>query len=191
MLIARLVHAGECQENDAAGGVAATRSGSLWLVQMRMSSHRTKLPFERASRDRNCDRPPSRPPGPSLRPPGRGREDLRPGAPGCAAPFAICAERCGEVWVVRLSGELDLATAPLLHEALDRAEQVQGPVLIDLEGLRFLDGAGLRALLAAHGRLGERLTLTSARGLVAKLFRVTGLDATLPFAPHPERQRPD
>jgi anti-anti-sigma factor len=87
--------------------------------------------------------------------------------------------------VIALSGELDFASSEALHLALRRAEASRPEwILIDLEGVRFIDSTGLRALLTATKRAeasSYRLSLTRGTGYVADMFRLTALDQTLPF----------
>lgn len=58
--------------------------------------------------------------------------------------------------LVRIRGELDLATAPLLAGALDRSAQGHGEVEADLSDLTFCDVVGLTAIEQAHQRLAAR-----------------------------------
>ncbi len=81
-----------------------------------------------------------------------------------------------------VSGELDLATAP---ELLGRAAAALGsdepPSELNLAGVTFIDGSGLRCLLAvqagADGRGG--LELVGASGPVRRLFGLAGLSGRL------------
>jgi anti-anti-sigma factor len=57
---------------------------------------------------------------------------------------------------VRLSGELDLWSAPELVEALMPRIAHGGDLVVDLAAVTFMDGAGLRPLLAAANRLAGR-----------------------------------
>ena len=57
--------------------------------------------------------------------------------------------------------------------------------MVDLDGLSFIDAAGLRVLVGAARRSadnGDRLSLTRGTGEVSRMFRLTLLDLTLPFA---------
>lgn len=85
---------------------------------------------------------------------------------------------------VRVRGELDLATSPLLARALDRSAQGRGEVAVDLSGLTFCDVVGLTGLEQAHQRLaarGCRLTLHGTARLQL-LLTVPGL---FDLPPHP------
>ena len=49
----------------------------------------------------------------------------------------------------RLEGELDMATADDLGELLKETERHGDPVVLDFEGISFMDSSGLRVLLEA------------------------------------------
>jgi anti-sigma B factor antagonist len=49
----------------------------------------------------------------------------------------------------RLEGELDMATADDLSEILRETERRGDPVVLDFEGISFMDSSGLRVLLEA------------------------------------------
>jgi anti-sigma B factor antagonist len=55
--------------------------------------------------------------------------------------------------VIGLHGELDLLGAPALQSEIENPEmEATETVVLDLRDLRFVDSAGLRVILAAHGR---------------------------------------
>ena len=97
----------------------------------------------------------------------------------------IEAEPNGAAYVVRLRGELDLAGCPDLEMALSQAVHSQSdPILVDLEELSFIDGAGLESLLVVGRQAasnGDRLRITQGAGQVARLFHLTAVDRTLPL----------
>jgi anti-sigma B factor antagonist len=90
-----------------------------------------------------------------------------------------------DAYVIRVAGELDLPGCSDLEAALAEAERSRGEqIVVDLDGLRFIDACGLHTLLAASRRSasnGSRLRLTRGTGEVARMFRLTLLDLTLPF----------
>jgi anti-anti-sigma factor len=62
--------------------------------------------------------------------------------------------------IVRVVGELDLASAPELRDRIARAaDDPTCEVVVDLSGVSFVDCAGLGALLTAQAQLGSRLSL--------------------------------
>jgi anti-sigma B factor antagonist len=100
--------------------------------------------------------------------------------------LTIEAGQNGAVYNVRLSGELDHVTCGQLEPALLEAEASPAiRIVLDLDGLVFVDSTGLQAILKAKRRAegdAGRLTMTRGTGEVAEMFRLTGLDLVLPFA---------
>ncbi|WP_243753974.1 anti-sigma factor antagonist [Labedaea rhizosphaerae] len=87
--------------------------------------------------------------------------------------------------VVAAEGEVDLNTAPALNAAIARGidQAGEGPCVVDLTGVSFLDSAGLTALLHAtvyaeahHRRL--PIVVDSNRPVIRPI-QVTGLDDNL------------
>ena len=81
--------------------------------------------------------------------------------------------------VVTLAGELDMANAPLLQDAIESAELAAAKtVVLDLQGLTFLDSTGLRIILAAREqcwRRGQEFAVTPGSQQVQRLLSVTGV----------------
>jgi len=78
--------------------------------------------------------------------------------------------------VVRVIGELDLASAPALTDRIARAaDDPTREVVVDLSGVSFMDGAGLDALLTAQVQLGSRLSLCGPSTAVLWLIELTRL----------------
>lgn len=92
------------------------------------------------------------------------------------------AEQHG-VHVIGLTGELDLATADRLQDALDEASARPGArVCLDLSALRFLDSSGLAAIIRAHTAIGEHdghLVVVCVDGPIRRVFETTGLTELL------------
>ena len=90
----------------------------------------------------------------------------------------------GERVVVRLVGELDLASTPGLEGVLESPVAMAAAMLvIDLQGLEFLDSTGLRVLLSTHERSKERgqaFAVTRSSPQVQRLFSITRVDEHLP-----------
>lgn len=79
-----------------------------------------------------------------------------------------------------LSGELDLATAPPLALALNRACACGSSVVLDLSGCSFLDSSGLALIVGAWHQFEEapgdlELLIAGATGQVERLLRITGV----------------
>jgi len=86
-------------------------------------------------------------------------------------------------WVVRVAGELDLATVPDLDACLVALDD---DVVVDLAGLTFADSAGIAAFIAAHNRAvqgGRSFVLRSPTDRIAKVLRLTGVDRVLTVEP--------
>lgn len=91
----------------------------------------------------------------------------------------------GDHPTVVLSGELDMASAPLLRRHLEPVVARGGDVVIDLAGVDFLGCAGLAVLMDAARGLAERggrLRLRSARPIIATTIAILGLEDVLGMA---------
>ena len=91
--------------------------------------------------------------------------------------------------VLRLQGELDMATAPGLGRALNTALDAQPAVLaLDFSELTFLDSTGLRVLITACRRsLAQSCTfvIRSPSRSVLKTLQLTGVDQLMVIEPGP------
>jgi anti-sigma B factor antagonist len=91
--------------------------------------------------------------------------------------------------IVRVEGELDLVSAPLLDEKLAEAESTGATsVLLDLDRVGFMDSTGLQVLLARVIMNGNAKGFAVTRGSpqVRRLFQVAGVMDRLPFAGAPD-----
>jgi anti-sigma B factor antagonist len=89
----------------------------------------------------------------------------------------------GDCAFVRVSGEIDVSTAPDLRDVLSRPGTDH--VVVDLRGVAFLDSTGLGVLVGALKRLKKRggsLKIVTDRGRVRRLFEITKL--TTAFTPY-------
>ena len=92
-------------------------------------------------------------------------------------PVVGLAER-GETLVLSLAGELDLADAPALREALRRAV-ARSPkrLVVDLTEVTFVDSTVLGALVEARSAVGGDAFALAAPGFeVRRALEVSGLD---------------
>jgi anti-sigma B factor antagonist len=85
---------------------------------------------------------------------------------------------------ITLRGEVDVYTAPKLKEKL---VAVIGDgcanVIVNLEGVSFIDSSGLGVLVSALRRARERdgaVRIVCTRENILKIFRITGLDKVFP-----------
>src|ERR1700712_5599909 len=82
---------------------------------------------------------------------------------------------CHEILV---EGELDLAVAEQLREALEQAGPTCTQILIGLENCEFIDSTGIAVVLQAHQRFaaeGRRVVLYAPNNQVLRVLSVTGL----------------
>jgi len=81
--------------------------------------------------------------------------------------------------VVLLSGELDLSTAPVLRECLERLSSAVGrTVLMDLTNLTFVDSSGISALIMGCKRTraqGGSFSLISPQPTVRRVLQMQGV----------------
>jgi anti-sigma B factor antagonist len=101
--------------------------------------------------------------------------------------FEVRTFREGGSWRLALSGELDLASADQLEDAIRMAEEGSGlRIVVDLGDLRFIDSTGLNVLLNAQARSrknGQRLSFKPSRHeAVIRLLDLT--QTTEILAPH-------
>ncbi len=91
--------------------------------------------------------------------------------------------------VLQVSGEIDLATLPVLQDQFSRAVGLhRGTTLfVDLDGVTALDDAGLGAILGAAARaregLGDLVVVCSSHRLLQR-FALTGLDRAVAVQSH-------
>lgn len=92
----------------------------------------------------------------------------------------------GELLVVEVRGEHDIASAPELRSALESALGEHGGVVVDLTAASFIDSTVLGVLLGAREQARERgrgfAVLLEADGELAvkRIIEVTGLAPILP-----------
>lgn len=101
--------------------------------------------------------------------------------------FHVAGERLGGAVVLHLHGELDMATSPVLTDALTTALGEDGAeVVVDLTRLTFMDSTGISVLLGAVRRADEAsrsFRVRSPNRTVRKTFRLTGVDRILGLEP--------
>lgn len=97
--------------------------------------------------------------------------------------LTIATRADGHVGLIELSGEFDLAGVQKFEAELAKVE-AEGPaaVVVDLNGLTFMDSSGLRALVLADQRAqkaGRRLAIVPGPPAVKRVFEITQLDERL------------
>ena len=104
-----------------------------------------------------------------------------PGSLGCT-----CHHLGEGVVRIAVAGELDLRSAPGLGRTLETALVGASFVVLDLDGLGFVDVAGGAPLRAAGRVAGRRLIVVNARPHVRKALAAMGLHRWLKLVPSPE-----
>ena len=97
--------------------------------------------------------------------------------------FAIESSADGDVVVLSVSGEVDMATAPELAKAIELVSDQTRAVVVDFHAVTFLDSSGLNALVRGQRALGERgielRVVTAAESPVRRVFEITQLTDSL------------
>lgn len=89
------------------------------------------------------------------------------------------AETRDGVAVLRVAGEVDLATASPLAQAIEGALRPGAALIADLTGVEFIDSAGTRALALAERAataLGCRLLIIPSEA-ISRLFEMAALES--------------
>lgn len=95
----------------------------------------------------------------------------------------------GGARVVRVHGELDIATAGDLERTVLRPREPGEQVVLDLAGLRFMDSTGLRVLMRARSEAKAGrwdLYLRNVPANVQRLFSLSGVHDAVPQEPPPD-----
>lgn len=107
--------------------------------------------------------------------------------------FGVETTFVGTAALLTVRGELDVDSREVLGRALSGAAARCSTVVIDLDDLRFVDAAGMGALVGAsnvlRGRSG-RLVLRRPCGIVARVLDVAGLGDLLEYAAGPAAPLP-
>ena len=81
--------------------------------------------------------------------------------------------------VVEVSGEIDVYTAPKLREALlGLVDTGSYRLIIDMEGVEFLDSTGLGVLVGGLKRVRAHdgdIDIVCTQGRILRIFKITGL----------------
>ncbi|HEY8533639.1 MAG TPA: STAS domain-containing protein [Micromonospora sp.] len=101
--------------------------------------------------------------------------------------LAVHTEQRGDVTVVSVAGDLDVATAPMLETRLSELlDQGACRLVLDLADVSFCDSAGLSLFVRAreHCRdAGGRLQLAAPARTVRRVLEVSGLAGVLEISP--------
>ena len=96
--------------------------------------------------------------------------------------FSVTTERQDQHHVVQVSGELDMATEPVLAKCL---AELDGTVRLDCSGLSFIDSRGISLLITTDRRLrdgGGRLEIHRMSKACRRPLELMDLHEVLHFA---------
>lgn len=91
----------------------------------------------------------------------------------------IDVDTAGQVPVLRLVGELDIATVHLIPPRADAALNGAAALIVDLSGVTFMGADGIGAMIQLKQLCqsrGAELQLTGLTPTVIKLFTIAGLN---------------
>jgi anti-anti-sigma factor len=86
--------------------------------------------------------------------------------------------------VVRVTGELDVATAPALRALLDIASEHARRIVVDMERVGFIDSTGISVLLVAARRAKDangEFVVRNPTPVARRVFDILALDGQLPI----------
>jgi anti-sigma B factor antagonist len=84
--------------------------------------------------------------------------------------------------VIFVHGEIDMATAERLHDAVEPYMGPNQAIVLDLSGVAFMDSACIKVLVQARGRLtddGGSLILRNPSRVARRLLTVAGVEFSL------------
>jgi anti-sigma B factor antagonist len=91
----------------------------------------------------------------------------------------------GDWSVIDVKGEVDVYTAPKLREKIvDLVNQGSTKLIVNLEGVEFLDSTGLGVLVGGLKRVKSHdgtLALVCTKPKILKVFSITGLSKVFPI----------
>jgi anti-sigma B factor antagonist len=99
--------------------------------------------------------------------------------------LSVTSRQEGDRTVISVSGEIDVYTAPSLRERLNElVASGHYNLVVDMEGVEFLDSTGLGVLVGGLKRVRSHdgtLRLVCAQEKILKVFRITGLTKVFPI----------
>ena len=100
--------------------------------------------------------------------------------------FDLQVANQGSTSVVRISGDVDVYTAPRFDECLQSLiADGKTSIAVDLENCTYFDSEGIKALIKAMRKVNGQVSLiiTGARGIVLRIFEITGIKTLLTMLP--------
>lgn len=93
-------------------------------------------------------------------------------------PVRIAVEGREDVTIVRVEGDLDMATTPRL---VARCRTLGTVLALDLSAVRFIDSIGIEGLLEIE-EMKDRVTLVNPSGVVRRLLALTEMSGAFQIA---------
>src|SRR3982751_1892299 len=104
---------------------------------------------------------------------------------GPPVELSVTSRQEGTRTVIAVGGEIDVYTAPSLRERLNElVASGHYNLVVDMEGVEFLDSTGLGVLVGGLKRVRSHdgtLRLVCAQEKILKVFRITGLTKVFPI----------
>lgn len=111
-----------------------------------------------------------------------------------AGELGIGVIRNDDRYTLLLTGELDLASAPMIEQILpELCASGASEIVLDLRQLAFMDSSGLRTILSSKTLCEQHLCdfwLIRGMRAVQRVFELTGLAEKLPFREPAEDAQP-
>jgi anti-sigma B factor antagonist len=110
-------------------------------------------------------------------------------------PFTIETDERADRLVLVPRGELDMASAPELEQAVMPKLQKGAWIVLDLRSLDFIDSSGLRVVVGAHRAAEEQGgRFTCVRGAtgstVHRIVEIAGIDGVIEMVDDPDHPAP-
>lgn len=91
-----------------------------------------------------------------------------------SAELHVTTEQEADRAVVRCAGEVDMANVDRFRAAVTEARKAASTVVVDVDGITYLDSAGVEVLFAA-ARAGRLEVVAGPRCVVRRVLEVVGL----------------
>lgn len=94
--------------------------------------------------------------------------------------FSLDVEHRGSLALVKVTGDVDIYTAPQLDACLQQlVHDGKRNLAVDLSRCGYFDSEGIKALIRAYRTSGESasISIVGAQGTVERVFQISGLEA--------------
>ena len=92
--------------------------------------------------------------------------------------MTISGEQNGKTMIMRIEGSVDTLTAPELTAEVEKLPNGIEELVFDFEKVTYISSAGLRALVFAYKKMGDKLKIIHVSDILMEVFEVTGLNET-------------